>query len=261
MNNDISTINYSYLAGAKDFSVPVYRHNDRFFPFVSLTYMSEGEFYCEYGGKNFVASKGEIMYVPESLLHNVYTYARGIASWGHISATSYKYDLMKNSRIPVVIKGENAETIKKCLDELALLKYDSLYSLYKRDNCISRIFCELFKYTEVSESKPKSEWCVKLQGYISENIKEKFNLDDMAKMMFISKSSLCHRFKDEIGISLIDYILQEKIKTSFYMLSDGLNNRQIAERLSLSDEYYFSKLFKKIVGITPKEYKKIYIQK
>ena len=83
----------------------------------------------------------------------------------------------------------------------------------------------------------------------------------MAKMMFISKSSLCHRFKDEIGISLIDYILQEKIKTSFYMLSDGLNNRQIAERLSLSDEYYFSKLFKKIVGITPKEYKKIYIQK
>jgi YesN/AraC family two-component response regulator len=45
------------------------------------------------------------------------------------------------------------------------------------------------------------------------------------------------------------------------MLSDGLNNRQIAEKLNLSDEYYFSKLFKKTVGITPKEYKQIYIRK
>ena len=62
-------------------------------------------------------------------------------------------------------------------------------------------------------------------------------------------------------MSLMDYILQEKIKASFYMLSDGLNNRQIAEKLNLSDEYYFSKLFKKTVGISPKEYKKIYIQK
>ena len=261
MNHDISTINYSYLVGAKDFNVPIYRHNDRFFPFVSLTYMSEGEFYCECNGKTFVASKGEIMYVPESLLHNVYTYSRGIASWGHISATSYKYDLMKNSRKPVIIKGESAEIIKNCLDELALIKYDSVYSLYKRDNCISRIFCELFKYTEVSEAKQKSDWCVRLQSYIAENVKEKFNLDDMAKMMFISKSSLCHRFKEETGSSLIDYILSEKIKASFYLLADGMNNRQIAEKLSLSDEYYFSKLFKKTVGISPKEYKRIYIKK
>jgi AraC-like DNA-binding protein len=261
VNNDISTINYSYLVGAKDFSVPVYRHNERFFPFVSLTYMSEGEFYCECNGKTYVATRGEIMYVPESLLHNVYTCSRGIASWGHISATSYKYSLMKNSRKPIIIKGESAGIIKDCLDELALIKYDSVYSLYKRDNCISRIFCELFKYTEASENKPKSDWCVKLQGYIAENVREKFNLDDMAKMMFISKSCLCHRFKKETGVSLIDYILGEKIKASFYLLADGMNNRQIAEKLSLSDEYYFSKLFKKTVGISPKEYKQIYIQK
>lgn len=261
MNNNNSTINYSYLSGAKDFNVPIYRHDDRLFPFVSLTYMTEGEFFCEYGGETFVAKAGETMYVPESIMHNVYTLSKGVAYWAHISATSYKYDLMKNSRIPVVIRGESSDIIKECLDKLAVIKYDSVYSLYKRDNCISRIFCELFKYTEVAEIKPKSEWCIRLQGYIAENVKEKFNLDDLAKMMLISKSSLCHKFKEETGISLIDYILGEKIKSSFYMLADGLNNRQIAEKLNLSDEYYFSKLFKKNVGISPKEYKKIYIQK
>lgn len=168
---------------------------------------------------------------------------------------------MKNSRKPLVIKGESSEIIKECLDELASIKYDSVCSLYKRDNFISRIFCELFKYTENSATKQKSDWCVKLQGYIAENVKEKFNLDDMAKIMFISKSSLCHRFKNETGVPLMDYILAEKIKASFYLLADGMNNRQIAEKLSLSDEYYFSKLFKKTVGISPKEYKHIYIQK
>jgi AraC-like DNA-binding protein len=45
------------------------------------------------------------------------------------------------------------------------------------------------------------------------------------------------------------------------MLADGMNNRQIAEKLNLSDEYYFSKLFKKTVGISPKEYKNTYITK
>ena len=45
------------------------------------------------------------------------------------------------------------------------------------------------------------------------------------------------------------------------MLADGSNNRQIAERLNLSDEYYFSKLFKKTVGISPKAYKEIYTSK
>ncbi len=261
MNNDISSINYSYLLGAKDFRVPKYRHDDRFFPFVSLTHMNEGEFFCEYEGKTYVAGKGETMYVPESLFHNVYTLSPSNASWGHISATSYKYDLMKNSRKPVVIKGKSSNIIKENLDELALIKYDSVYSLYKRDNCISRIFCEIFKYTEDTTTKQKPDWCIRLQGYISENVKDKFNLDDMAKMMFISKSSLCHKFKEATGISLMDYILQEKVKASFYMLADGMNNRQIAEKLALSDEYYFSKLFKKTVGISPKEYKKIYIQK
>lgn len=261
MNNNNSSVNYSYLSGAKDFNVPIYRHDDRLFPFVSLTYMNEGEFFCEHKGETLVAKAGETMYVPESIMHNVYTLSRGVASWGHISATSFKYDIMKNTRKPVVIKGESSRIIKECLNELAIIKYDSVCSLFKRDNCISRIFCELFKYTEVTEIKLKSEWCIRLQGYIAENVKEKFNLDDLAKMMLISKSSLCHKFKEETGISLIDYILGEKIKASFYMISDSLNNRQIAEKLNLSDEYYFSKLFKKTVGISPKEYKKIYIQK
>ena len=261
MNGDISTINYSYLLGAKDFRVPIYRHDDRFFPFVSLTYMNDGEFFCECNGEIYMASPGETLFVPECVLHNVYTTSLANASWGHISATSYKYDLMKNARKPIVIKGDSSAIIKENLDELASIKYDSVCSIYKRDKCISAIYCELCKYTEYLISKPKPEWCIKLQGYISENVKEKFNLDDMAKMMFVSKSSLCHKFKFETGISLMDYILQEKIKASFYMLADGLTNRQIAEGLSLSDEYYFSKLFKKTVGISPKEYKNIYIQK
>ena len=261
MNKTNSFINYGYLEGAMNINVPIYRHNDRFFPFTSLTCMNDGEFLCEYDGKTYVAHKGETMYIPDSLLHNVYTKARGNASWGHICATSYKYDLMKNSRKPVIIKGESSQIIKANLDELSSIKYDSVYSLYQRDNCISKIFCELFKYTDTPAIEEKPRWCIKLQEYITENISEKFTLDNLAKMLFISKSSLCHKFKETMGISIMDYILQEKIKASFFMLADGSNNRQIAERLNLSDEYYFSKLFKKTVGISPKEYKEIYTSK
>jgi AraC-like DNA-binding protein len=259
MRSDNSTINYSYLLGARDYEVSIYRHNERLFPFVSLTHVSEGEFYCEYNGETFVARKGETMYIPEGVLHNVYTLSPAIASWGHVSATSFKYDLMKNARTPVVIRGESSYTIKGQLDVLAEIKYDTVYALYRRDSCISGIFCELFKYTEACKMNPRPDWCVRLQDYITENVKEKFNLDELAKMLYISKSSLCHKFKETVGTSLMDYILGEKIKASFYLLTDGLTNRQIAERLNFSDEYYFSKLFKKFTGIPPKEYKSIYL--
>ena len=256
-----SSIHYRYLLGKKDFDVYPYRHNDRFFPFVSLTHVIEGEFLCECDGKIYSAKKNETMYVPECVLHNVYTKSLAKANWAHLAATSYKYDLMKNTRCPVVIKGESSIIISDYLARLASIKYDSLSALYERDNCISGIFYELFKYTEYSATEEIPAWCINLQSYISEHIKEKFNLDELAKMMFVSKSTLCHNFKSVKGITLITYIQKEKIKSSFYMLADGMNNRQIAEKLNLSDEYYFSKLFKKTVGISPKEYKNTYITK
>ena len=139
MNGDISTINYSYLLGASDYKVSIYRHNERLFPFVSLTHVNEGEFYCEYGGGTFVAKKGETMYIPEGVLHNVYTLSPAMACWGHVSATSYRYDVMKNARAPVVIRGESSYTIKRLLDVLAEIKYDTVYALYIKEQSVSQI--------------------------------------------------------------------------------------------------------------------------
>ena len=260
MNTNTSSINYEYLLGASDRRIPIYRHNERFFPFVSLTHITDGEFFCEYEGELLSAVPGDTLYVPECVLHNVYTLSPARGSWGHVGATSYKYELPRVRRRPIIIKGEDSLALKKKLDTLAKIKFDTVRAIYERDNCISGIFCELSKYSEECAISKKPDFCIMLQEYISENITEKFSLDELAKMAYISKSSLCHKFKAAMGISLIDYILREKIKTSFYMLSGGMNNRHIAEKLNLSDEYYYSKLFKKVVGISPKEYKKTYFE-
>ncbi len=61
------------------------------------------------------------------------------------------------------------------------------------------LFRELFKFNEACDMKPKPDWCVRLQRYITENMKKKFNLDDLAKMLFISQSSLCHKFKETVA--------------------------------------------------------------
>ena len=183
MKKNLSAINYEYLLGASNRAVPVYRHNDRFFPFVSLTHITEGEFFCEYEGELICAKPGETLYVPEGVMHNVYTVSPAVASWGHLCATSYNYAIMKNARKPILIKEKSSFVIKEYLDELARIQYDSISSIYKRDNCISGIFYELFEYTAECVVAKRSEWCIKLQEYIAEHINEKFNLDELAKMM------------------------------------------------------------------------------
>ena len=257
MNIDNSIVKYSYLAGAKNFDVTPHRQNDRFLPFVVLTHVNIGEGYFEHKGKVYTIKAGQTMFVPECVLHNINSINPHNVSWAHISATSFKYNLMQNSRTPKIIKGESSLILRDYINRLATIKYKSPSDLFERDNCISGIFKELSKFDETQDiSTPKPQWCISLQDYIARNIKNKFSLDDLAKEMLVSKSSLCHKFKKETGVSLIDYVLQEKIKASFYMLADGLTNAQIAEKLNLSDEYYFSKLFKKIVGVSPKDYKK-----
>ena len=212
MNANAASINYEYLLGASDRTIPIYRHNERFFPFVSLTHITEGEFFCECDGELLTARAGDTLYVPECVLHNVYTLSSACGSWGHVCATSYKYDILKVSKKPIIIKGDDSFKIKKRLDALAKIKFDSIGSIYERDNCISGIFCELFKYADGYTVSKKPELCIWLQEYISQRITEKFNLDELAKMTYISKSTLCHKFKRAMGVSLIDYIIREKIK-------------------------------------------------
>ena len=94
-------------------------------------------------------------------------------------------------------------------------------------------------------------------AYIDENFKRKLTLDEIAEKCYTSKYYLSHLFTRFQGVSIGKYILDKKIDESKKMLaSSDFPVVTIAESLGFDDPSYYSRIFKKNVGITPLQFRK-----
>lgn len=92
--------------------------------------------------------------------------------------------------------------------------------------------------------------------YIKEHYREKIALEDAAGMVYLNTSYFCKIFKEEMGESFVNYLLRYRMKkASEYLEDSSLKIYEVAELVGYSDVQYFTKIYKKIHGIAPKEYR------
>ena len=87
-------------------------------------------------------------------------------------------------------------------------------------------------------------------------------LKSLAAMCFISPSYLSALFKQETGSTLIDYINTQRVNRAAQLLVQ--NNHTIAavaEEVGILDVNYFTKIFKKTLGVTPTRYRREHKEK
>jgi AraC-like DNA-binding protein len=92
--------------------------------------------------------------------------------------------------------------------------------------------------------------------YMQQVLEMSLSLDELANQTGISKQYLNHIFKKAAGISPIDYYLRMKIQRACQLL-DLTNNsiKEIGLTIGIGDPFYFSRLFKKMMGRSPREYR------
>jgi two-component system response regulator YesN len=94
--------------------------------------------------------------------------------------------------------------------------------------------------------------------YIHENFHRNISLDDVAKEVNMSYHYFSKFFKDSVGKNFVDYLTERRIEKSKEILKDGaVSIKEVCYQIGYSDPNYFSKIFKKITGITPTEYRAI----
>uniref|UniRef100_UPI0020BFB178 AraC family transcriptional regulator n=1 Tax=Lysinibacillus sp. D4A3_S15 TaxID=2941227 RepID=UPI0020BFB178 len=99
---------------------------------------------------------------------------------------------------------------------------------------------------------PKLNVSYQIQAYIEENFAKPLTLDTIAQALRYSPSHLSIQFKQQIGCSPIEYLIQLRIgKASTLLVVTDASIRDIAMGVGYHDVYYFSRLFKKRVGISP----------
>ena len=102
-----------------------------------------------------------------------------------------------------------------------------------------------------------SVYSTKTIKYISENIKEKICVQDIADSLNISYGYLSRVFRDDIGITIVQYINEAKVKRMEELLkAKDLTLEEAGQCVGLYDAKYTSRIFKKYSGMTFSEYKK-----
>ncbi len=100
---------------------------------------------------------------------------------------------------------------------------------------------------------------ISIQNYIENNVYSKFNIDDLASRVSLSRRSLERRFKNSTQNSILEYIQRVKMeaaKKSFESTRKNINEVMI--ELGYSDSKAFRTIFKKITGLTPLDYRNKY---
>ena len=93
--------------------------------------------------------------------------------------------------------------------------------------------------------------------YITKSLASDLSRESLAKEFFLNPNYLSRLFKKETGISLQDYILQERLKKAKFLLeTTALSISEVHEQCGFYHSSYFSKVFKREMGMTPQEYRR-----
>lgn len=95
--------------------------------------------------------------------------------------------------------------------------------------------------------------------YIDENYSETITLETIAKIVHLNPVYLGSLFKTETGMSFSDYLIKARINSAKDLLKNSnYSINEISRIVGYTDAKYFSKLFSKITGVKPTEYRKFY---
>ena len=96
----------------------------------------------------------------------------------------------------------------------------------------------------------------KAQLYIHQHLFLPFSLKDICHEMQISEEYLIRIFKKYLGTTPMRYLTDQKIETARNLLTEtGMSIKEISWKLKFTDQYHFSRVFKKITGYCPSDYR------
>ncbi len=131
---------------------------------------------------------------------------------------------------------------------------DNLIALDALSKEMVRQYCLLVKNYSLKEY---SELIRQTLTRITSDLTSDLTLNTLAKHLNVNASYLSSLFRKETGSTLTDYVTRKRIEHAVYLLhSTSLQISTIAQYCGIPDLQYFSKLFKKQIGISPSQYRK-----
>lgn len=187
---------------------------------------------------------------------NFYVFASNLASNFIFSKARYYYLAfeLKSNKYNVF----DEKIIKKPYDLIKINHVVNLINNLRDKNLIKNTSILLSVLSNfLYEQDPIKDFSIEeVINYVDENYTEQLSLSSLSKKFNYTENRLIIKFKEKTGLTPIKYIINKKIETAKALLKNkSATINSVMESVGFLDASYFSKIFKKRVGCSPKDYK------
>ena len=113
----------------------------------------------------------------------------------------------------------------------------------------------IYERSHMAGSGNQKELYTAICDFINQHLEEDLSLERLEKEFFVSKYYISHTFKDNIGLSLHQYISKKRLQACKSAISGGASISSTYELYGFGDYSSFFRAFKKEYGLSPKEYR------
>lgn len=266
--------NISAAARLTYFKAGLYQHVEYTFdascaprPHFCMGLLLEGraEFHdCTGSGESFVLNPGEIVFVPIT--------TRYVSHWHGNPKVEYIslhfvfdypgiFTRHKNFKLQKYVPenpDETAAVFKYILEAHTGDEKEQLCALAKFFEILGTILPKL----ETGRDRKIDSRISRAIDYIEKNYSENISIDDLASVSNMSPSRFYPAFKEALGVTPVDYLNHYRINRSIALLinDDDMTIESISGAVGFESSTYFRRVFKKITGKNPKDYRNIYAE-
>lgn len=171
--------------------------------------------------------------------HSEFLYAKQAV---HLQCMDY---ILKPAPSEVII-----QVLMKAVNIVAAKQKDKIYKDY------GKVYIDRMEEQEKSGAIDSRSAVKTIEEYIRLHIDESLTVEELAQMVYLSPSHLSRCFKKEHNMTLIDYITHERMQLARELLErNELSITMISAMSGYNNYSYFTKMFKKTFGKTPREYR------
>lgn len=151
------------------------------------------------------------------------------------------------------IRDENGANLEEAI---------SGYARYADIQCAVRELLTLYrKEYQSMTGKPCRREITQVKSYVSEHLSEDLSIVRMGEVTGMSESRFSHVFKEETGISFMEYVSMVRMEKAKELLQNtDLRINEIAEQIGIANPNYFSAQYKKRTGQSPNEFRRYHME-
>src|SRR5581483_3550952 len=162
---------------------------------------------------------------------------------------------IKKYELPVSVADGVAEQIDFFFDSNGTFQFEAYIDRKKRE-------IALFLHRVKRRSLQKSMNTIyEIEQYLQAHFSRDVKLQEIADRFYLSREYISRKFKQEFGENISDYVVKIRINRAKALLKNkDLKIYEIAHMIGYQDDKYFRKVFKKVEGVTPNEYRELLLE-